>query len=358
MLVMLGVTEARAGLFVIAGVTLGAITLAVDAVLPLGVADTIPYVLVVVLTYWIPYRWAALFAAAVCSALVVLGYFLSPPGGTPWMVYTNRVLVVAILWSVAYLVLRLRHTSLNLQTALEQVSRAEKELRAANTELERFAHVVSHDLREPLRTITGFSRLLGQRHGKALDPEGMEFLQLIENGAARMHALVEQGLRSASSGGRPALTEVNMQQVAAAALRNLQGLVEENAADVQIRGVLPSLRGDEQQLTQVLQNLVANAIHHRSTKNPVVAISAERAPAGWRIAVSDNGRGIPPDQARHLLDDNPDTPGAANAAGKGIGLQTCWRIVKQHGGKLWFDSVPDRGTTFFFELPHAPAAPP
>ena len=228
----------------------------------------------------------------------------------------------------------------------------ERELRNANEDLEQFAYSASHDLQEPLRTVMAFSQLLAARAGKNLDAQSLEFLHNVMSGATRMEALLRDLLIYARTTRleMPAeSTDVN--QAIEAALTNLQAAIVESGAVIDFEA-LPTLRVHPTQLEQLFQNLIGNAIKYRRPGvAPAVRITSKKMNAQWLFSVEDNGIGI---EARYKeqifgLFKRLHTEGAYS--GTGIGLALCQRVVERHNGRIWVESNPGEGSTFYFTLP-------
>ncbi|MDZ4765042.1 MAG: ATP-binding protein [Chloroflexota bacterium] len=224
-------------------------------------------------------------------------------------------------------------------------------LRRSNEELEQFAYVASHDLQEPLRMVTSYLQLIEGRYGDKFDPEGLEFLHFAVDGAARMKVLITDLLMySRVQRKRDDFKTVALERVLDRALANLELSIEDAGAQV-TSAALPTLYGNQGQLIQLFQNLISNAIKFRRDKPPVVRIGAKRLRREWEFFVEDNGIGIDQQyierlfvifQRLHTKDQYP---------GTGIGLAICKKVVENHRGRIWVESTPDQGTTFYFTLP-------
>jgi light-regulated signal transduction histidine kinase (bacteriophytochrome) len=223
------------------------------------------------------------------------------------------------------------------------------ELARSNAELEMFAYVASHDLQEPLRMITSYTQLLAKRYGKQLDKEADEFIAYVVDGTTRMQALLQDLLKYSRVGaGELALRAIDCEQVLADALANLAALREESGAIV-THGPLPCVLGDHVRLTQLFQNLVANAIKFRAAESPVVSVTAEVTDEGWQLSVRDNGIGIQPVHADRVFEAFQRLH-SREYTGTGIGLAICKKIVERHGGRIWVESELGEGSNFCFTL--------
>lgn len=225
------------------------------------------------------------------------------------------------------------------------------ELARSNAELEQFAYVASHDLQEPLRMIANYTQLLAERYRGKLDQQADKYIAYSVDGAVRMQALI-QDLLKFSRVGRQEIERrtTDCRAVVEQALKNLQASVDESGAVVRWKG-LPVVMADVSQLTQVFQNLIANAIKFRGGETPAIEINAEEEDEQWVLTVSDNGIGIPAEnwedifvifRRLHTRDEYP---------GNGIGLSICKKIIERHGGKIWIEAQATAGCCFKFTLP-------
>jgi light-regulated signal transduction histidine kinase (bacteriophytochrome) len=217
--------------------------------------------------------------------------------------------------------------------------------------LEQFAYVASHDLREPLRSVTSFSQLLSRKINGQADEETHQYLTFINNGAARMERLIADLLaysRVGTHGGT--FKEVNLNNAVKDALQNLSVAISEAKAKITVPN-LSQIKGDETQLIQLFQNLLANAIKFRpKDKIPQIKISSRLLKDKYEFSVSDNGIGIPEDQRERIFMIFQRLHTSEEYQGTGIGLAVCKKIVERHGGKIRCTSSPEGGTTFVFSL--------
>ncbi|MEO0107647.1 MAG: PAS domain S-box protein [candidate division WOR-3 bacterium] len=239
--------------------------------------------------------------------------------------------------------------------AQEALAAKNEELARSNQELQHFAYVASHDLQEPLRMVSSYTQLLAKRYKGKLDKDADEFIAFAVDGATRMQALINGLLEYARVGTRgKEPVPVDSEEVLRGVLRNLEILIGENNVRV-THDPLPMVRADRVQLGQLLQNLIANAIKFRGSAPPEIHISARQEDGFWQFQVKDNGIGIAKEhydrifqifQRLHTRDKYP---------GTGIGLAVCKRIVERHGGRIWVESQPGKGSSFFFTLPTSDA---
>lgn len=234
----------------------------------------------------------------------------------------------------------------------EQLDRQADELRRSNAELEQFAYVASHDLQEPLRKVASFCQMLERRYGDVLDERGKQYVAFAVDGAGRMQTLIDDLLSFSRVGSatRPGGV-ADMNTALDAALHNLAGVREETDAEITADD-LPRVPGDRTLLTQLMQNLIGNAIKFRGDVPPRVHIGVRRAGAMWEFLCRDNGIGIEPQHAERVFLIFQRLHGTAEYAGTGIGLAMCKKIVEYHGGTIWLDQSADApGATFRWTLP-------
>jgi signal transduction histidine kinase len=242
---------------------------------------------------------------------------------------------------------QLEKVNSDLQNRIDNRTR---ELEEMNSELQQFAYVASHDLQEPLRTITSFSQLLVSRYQGHLDADADEFIGYIVTASRRMTDLINgllQLVRLRKSG-QP-IAPVSFQRLLEEAEISLQAAIRESQASIE-HGPLPALVVDPVQFSQVLQNLISNAIRYRSAEPPRIRIQARRDRGNWIFSVADNGCGFDQEFAERIFGLFQRLHGR-EVEGTGMGLSISRKIVERHGGRIWAESKEGQGSTFFFSLP-------
>jgi PAS domain S-box-containing protein len=234
------------------------------------------------------------------------------------------------------------------------LARRSQELARSNADLEQLAYIASHDLQEPLRMVTSYLQLIEGRYQDRLDADGHEFIGYAVDGARRMQALINDLLTYSRIGtkGKP-MQAVDCGGVVKTAMQSLSIAIAEAGARITCSD-LPLVMGDEVQLAQLFQNLIANAIKFRSSDPPEIDIRADPEDGFWRISVRDNGIGIEAEYFGRIFDMFQRLHSSTSFPGNGIGLTVCRKIVERHGGRIWVESTPGQGATFFFTLARVP----
>lgn len=303
-----------------------------------------------------------LLSLGVISVLAILGTLLVAYHGDDALETRNRLQMALLFCVLGVLLVQgvvvLKPALANIQQGISQLEFAKQalqskteELGRSNAELEQFAYVASHDLQEPLRMVASYTQLLARRYRGKLDSDADEFIGFAVDGATRMQTLIRDLLsysRIMTQG--HALQPVDTRLAFDTACGNLQKSIEESGGTVSV-GTLPTLQADATQLTQLFQNLLGNALKYCSERAPQIHVDARPADNGWVFSVEDNGIGIEAQYFERIFQMFQRLHTREEYSGTGIGLAICRRIVERHGGRIWVESQPGRGSTFLFAIP-------
>lgn len=240
----------------------------------------------------------------------------------------------------------------NLKVAETRLQRLANEIERKNQELEQFSYIATHNLQEPLRLISSFAQILTQRYEGKLDEDADDFIGYVVEGVHKMQDLLRDlsNYSNISSQSQP-FELFNTRQALNTSLHKLHECIEESGA-ILTTDELPMVRGNSRELGQLFFHLINNAITYRHPKlSPQIEITAERGELFWVFAVKDNGIGIAPEYHDQIFKMFHRLHAQNDFAGTGMGLAICQKIVEKHGGRIWLESAPQQGTTFYFTLP-------
>ena len=244
--------------------------------------------------------------------------------------------------------LRLRNEHSKAENALRETL---MEVERSNAELEQFAYVTSHDLREPLRMITSFLQLLERRYSDQLDEDASDFIGFAVDGAKRLDAMINDILiYSKVSKKERNLTNVDLNKILDQTYLNLITSIEESNAKI-THDPMPTIIIDEKLMVQLFQNLIGNAIKYRSQESPTIHISSQKENNQWLFSVRDNGIGISKEHLQKIFTIFQRLHTKDEYEGTGIGLSIVQKIIHQHGGEIWVKSEPGKGSIFYFTIP-------
>ena len=261
-----------------------------------------------------------------------------------------------------------RRLATALQAKAEELGQANSQLRRTNQELEDFTYVVSHDLKEPLRTLQAFSNFLAADYGEILDAEGKDHISHLIQASRRLGALIDD-LLTLSRAGRVINTPraFNWDDTVATVLGDLRDLIQRTGAEVHVEGQLPAVLGDPERIGQLLTNLVSNGLKYNKNERPLIVIGSRPEVSTGSLSdsrvtlttelvtlfVRDNGIGIDPQYHEQIFRIFRRLHRREEVEGTGAGLAICKKIVEAHGGMIWVESQPGHGATFVFTLPRA-----
>ena len=265
---------------------------------------------------------------------------------------------------IAGVLLNARDVS-ELKKAQEARERYARELARANEDLEEFASLASHELKEPLKKVSFQAEFLAAQYAELFDEQARQDLLLLVSQTVYMQGLIKAVLDYARvDTGEPVLLSADCEKVLAQALTNLGGAIAESPVKIK-RDAMPAVKGDPGQLVRLFQNLLGNALkyHDPQRPDPFVHLSAERiekspvqmppsaSPKGWLFSVADNGLGIEQEFQQDIFKMFVRMFSADQYPGEGMGLAISRRIVRRHGGEIWVESAPGKGSTFYFTIP-------
>ncbi|HEX7468814.1 MAG TPA: ATP-binding protein [Methanobacterium sp.] len=235
--------------------------------------------------------------------------------------------------------------------AEDEIEKTIDELKRSNQELERFAYVSSHDLQEPLRMVTLYSQLLERRYKDRLDDDANDFIEYIVENAKCMKSLIDDLLEySRITSQAKEFENIDLEKVLEDVLSNLSIPLVENNVNI-THDSLPTVFADRNQMMQVFQNLITNAIKFRGEESPKIDISAQKGEKEWIFAVKDNGIGISPEHQKQIFEVFKRLHTRDEYPGTGIGLSITQKIIERHVGRIWVESESGIGSTFYFTLP-------
>jgi chemotaxis family two-component system sensor kinase Cph1 len=224
-------------------------------------------------------------------------------------------------------------------------------LEISNIELEQFAYVSSHDLKEPLRMITTFLQLLQKKYENSLDEDAHDYINFAVDGAKRLHIMINDLLEYSRIGSQAReLNYINSEEIIEQIILNLKSSIESNNA-VLTHDPLPIIYANDQQMVQLFQNLIVNAIKYHGEENPKIHISSEKLDKEYVFAIRDNGIGIEEQHLERIFTIFQRLHNRNDYEGSGMGLSISQKIILEHGGKIWAESELGEGSTFYFTIP-------
>ena len=320
-----------------------------DIELPIGIVGSMLYIVPVTFAFRVRRLRNLYLVAAIATVLTFAATIPKTPDDVLIIAF-NRPICAGIIWLVVYIGVLRRRGEKARDELVRKLEHTTEDLRRSNDELQQFTYVASHDLREPLRMVSGYMALLEKKYSASLDERGKEYVQFAMDGAKRMDALIIDLLAYSRAGTTPLKPKaVDLGTVVERALNNLGPAIEESHANIEVSR-MPAVSADETQMLQVFQNLIGNAIKYRGEETPRIRVAAKEGESAWEITVRDNGIGIPPEQQHRLFQMFVRLHTRSEYEGTGIGLALARRIVERHGGRIWVESDGRTGSTFRFTI--------
>jgi signal transduction histidine kinase len=276
-----------------------------------------------------------------------------------WLTWWFKTLAVMLLMGTIYLVYRIRVRTINkqrhqlelqVQERTQSLARMTVELERKNKELEQFAYVASHDMQEPLRTISSFLDLLKNQYKDRFDGKAQKYMDFILQASDRMKVLINDLLEYSRIGKKKESAEVDLSNTINTVLADLNKAIAEAGANIKV-GKMPVIKAYPTEMKQIFQNLIINAIKFRKKDTiPEIEIAAEKKNGSWQFMVRDNGIGIDPKQSDRIFVIFQRLHTRNEYEGSGIGLSNCKKITELHNGRIWVESTPGEGSSFFFTI--------
>ena len=254
------------------------------------------------------------------------------------------------LYGIVYDLTERRRIEKELKDLNKQLTERAADLATSNADLERFAYVASHDLQEPLRMVSSFLELLEKKYKSQLDDTAAQYIHFAVDGAARMKTLIMDLLEYSRIGtNQDAFTNTDMDEVVSQVLNTLEEKMKEKKTQLSV-GHMPVVRANRTQMLQMLQNLISNAFKYNRAAVPEIQIGCTEEREVWKFHVADNGIGIDERYFEKIFVIFQRLHNRSEYSGTGIGLSICRKIAEKHGGSIWLESIPGKGSTFYFTL--------
>lgn len=329
-----------------------------DILTPLGIAWGFVYIIVVLLTLWIPGKTSTLLASTMGIILTVSGFYLSPSGLEMYVVITNRSLSVTGILITMFGIMKYKEKERIVHRQKDELEKLTEELKISNSDLEQFAYVASHDLQEPLRKIQSFGERILITEKERLSETGKDYFTRMMNASSRMQILINDLLSySRLSRSDESFAQIDLNGLVKEVLNDLELAIEKNNVSIDLK-YLPTVEANKTQMRQLFQNLISNAIKFKTeNKIPEIKIYSRKLdpiPALKKefveIIVEDNGIGFEEKYSDKVFQFFQRLEGK-KYEGTGIGLAVCRKIVLRHGGTITVKSKQGEGSQFFITLP-------
>lgn len=243
-----------------------------------------------------------------------------------------------------------KNSEIALKSYAFDLENMNRRLERSNRELELFAHLASHDLKEPLRTIASYVQLIDKKYSSLLPPEAQDYMNFATSGVKRMHSMINDILSYSKVGAsRLNLESVNFNDLLEIVLQGIERKIEESSAHIEYTK-LPVIKADKNQIGQLFQNLIQNALKYRREEKPIIKVDVKQKNNYWEFSVTDNGAGIAPEYHEKIFNLFNRVKETSANEGSGIGLAICKKVVSNHGGRIWVESEEGKGSVFYFTI--------
>lgn len=311
------------------------------------------FIIPILFTLWIPGKKSTVITAGVLVILTFLAYYyFAFKNGIGVFSFSNanRLYAIIGIFVTTYVVLKNKEKEKIIQANIAELDRLVGELKTSNADLEQYAYVASHDLQEPLKTITNYIGLLERRIKPDTDKQTIDFLERIINSADRMRTLIKDILSYSVVGKNRVVQLVNCNKVLKYVLADLDFFIKDSRATI-MADKLPIIVANDEEMKQLFQNIISNAIKYRKADvPPEIRIRVKERFSEWEFSVEDNGIGIEKEYFGKVFLVFQRLHSKSAYPGTGIGLAICKKIVQKNKGNIWVESTPGSGSTFYFTI--------
>ena len=324
-----------------------------DLSLPLGVAGGVPYVMLVLVGLWFPYRNAPFVLALVATALTVIGYHFSPPGGTQWMVLSNRGLAIFAIWITAVLATQFKSKTDELAQQRAQLEEALKSEKKYSALQQHFVSLVSHEFRTPLTIIDGSAQRIMRTKDKISTRQLVERCGRIRNAVERMVSMIETTLYASRLDAdkiKMHIQPCNIKELVAEACCHQGDISPSHDIRIDLDSIPEYIDADPELLEHIFTNLLSNAVKY-APDNPLIMLTSEVKGDMLLVNIKDQGLGISEDDLLHVTERYFRAETANGIPGTGLGLSVCKEFIEMHGGNLKVESTAGEGSKFTVQLP-------
>ena len=311
------------------------------------------FIIPILFTLWIPGKKSTVITSGLLLIITFVAYYYFQFRNNITILSltsANRLYAVVGIFVTTYVVLKNKEKEKIIQQNITQLNRLVDELKTSNADLEQYAYVASHDLQEPLKTITNYIGLLERRLKPDTDKQTVDFLERVINSAERMRTLIKDVLAYSIIGKNRVIETVNCNRVLKNVLADLDFFIKDNQAKI-IADNLPVIVSNEEEIKQLFQNIISNALKYKKTEvSPEIRIRFKERMTDWEFSIEDNGIGIEKEYFSKVFQVFQRLHTKTAYPGTGIGLAICKKIIQKNMGNIWVESTPGIGSTFYFTI--------